>query len=62
LYKAELIHRPAPLEITCGVQLPPLDRVAWLIHHRLPESLGYIPPAEAAGNYYAQLSSQAVPT
>jgi len=46
LYKAELIHRRAPWKTN---------------HHRLLESIGYIPPAEAEANYYRQLAESAVP-
>jgi len=50
LYKAELIHRRAPLAT--------LEWVSWFNHHRLLEPIGYIPPAEAESSYYRQLTSQ----
>ncbi|WP_208279910.1 IS3 family transposase [Massilia oculi] len=61
LYKAELIHRRAPWKTREAVELATLEWVSWFNHHRLLEPLGYIPPAEAEANYYAQLSSQAIP-
>jgi putative transposase len=60
LYKAELIHRRAPWKTREAVELATLEWVAWFNHHRLLEPIGYIPPAEAEANYYAQLSSQAI--
>ena len=36
-----------------------LEWVAWFNDHRLLESIGYIPPAEAEANNYRQLASQA---
>lgn len=60
LYKAELIHRRAPWKTREAVELATLEWVSWFNHHRLPEPLGYIPPAEAEANYYKHLSSQAV--
>ena len=58
LYKAELIHRRAPLKTKESVELATLEWVAWFNHHRLLEPIGYIPPAEAEANYYRQLASQ----
>jgi len=59
LYKAELIHRRGPWKTRESVELATLEWVAWFNHHRLMESLGYIPPAEAEANYYRQLNRQA---
>ena len=59
LYKAELIHRRGPWKTSEAVELATLEWVSWFNHHRLMESLGYIPPAEAEANYYSQLASQA---
>ena len=56
LYKAELIHRRAPWKTKEAVELATLQWVAWFNNHRLLESIGYIPPAEAEANYYRQLS------
>ena len=55
LYKAELIHRRAPWKTREAVELATLQWVHWFNHHRLLESIGYIPPAEAEANYYRQL-------
>jgi putative transposase len=59
LYKAELIHRRAPWKTKEAVELATLEWVAWFNNHRLLESIGYIPPAEAEANYYRHLASQA---
>ena len=56
LYKAELIHRRGPWKTRESVELATLEWVAWFNHHRLLESIGYIPPAEAEANYYSQLT------
>ncbi|MBK9327287.1 MAG: IS3 family transposase [Hydrogenophilales bacterium] len=61
LYKAELIHRRAPWKTKESVELATLEWVAWFNHHRLLESIGYIPPAEAEANYYRQLANEAAP-
>ncbi|WP_228938034.1 IS3 family transposase [Paraburkholderia saeva] len=58
LYKAELIHRRT-WKTRESVELATLEWVAWFNHHRLMESLGYIPPAEAEANYYRQLETAA---
>ena len=59
LYKAELIHRKAPWKTRASVELATLEWVSWFNHHRLLESIGYIPPAEAEANYYQQLAEEA---
>ena len=59
LYKAELIHRRAPWKSREAVELATLHWVHWFNHHRLMESLGYIPPAEAEANFYRQSVDQA---
>jgi transposase InsO family protein len=58
LYKAELIHRRAPWRTREAVELATLNWVHWFNHHRLMESLGYIPPAEAEANFYSQSVDQ----
>ncbi len=55
LYKAELIHRRAPWKTKESLELATLQWVHWFNHQRLLEPIGYIPPAEAEANYYAQL-------
>jgi transposase InsO family protein len=60
LYKAELIHRRAPWRSREAVELATLEWVAWFNHHRLLESIGYIPPAEAEANYYRRLADNTV--
>ena len=61
LYKAELIHRRAPWKSREAVELATLEWVAWFNHHRLLESIGYVPPAEAEATYYRQRSASAIP-
>jgi putative transposase len=60
LYKAELIHRCAPWKTKAAVELATLEWVAWFNHHRLLESIGYIPPVEAEASYYQQLAQKAM--
>jgi transposase InsO family protein len=60
LYKAELIHRRAPWKSREAVELATLEWVAWFNNHRLLESIGYIPPAEAEANYYRRLADRTV--
>ena len=58
LYKTELIHKRAPWRTREAVELATLEWVAWFNHHRLLESIGYIPPAEAEANYYRKLAEK----
>ena len=60
LYKTELIHRRAPWKTKEAVELATLEWVSWFNHHRLLESLGYIPPAEAEENFHRQQERQTV--
>jgi transposase InsO family protein len=60
LYKAELIHRRAPWKSREAVELATLEWVAWFNSHRVLESIGYIPPAEAEANYYRRLAGNTV--
>ena len=59
LYKAELIHRRGPWKTREAVELATLEWVSWFNHHRLLESIGYIPPAEAEANYWRQQQEHA---
>jgi putative transposase len=54
LYKAEIIHRRGPWKTREAVELATLEWVSWFNHHRLLESIGYIPPAEAEADYWRQ--------
>jgi transposase InsO family protein len=56
LYKTELIHRRAPWKSREAVEMATLEWVTWFNQHRLLESIGYVPSAEAEANYYRQLS------
>jgi putative transposase len=56
LYKTELIHKRAPWKTREAVEMATLEWVSWFNNHRLLESIGYIPPAEAEVNYYRQLA------
>jgi putative transposase len=60
LYKAELIHRRGPWKTREAVELAALEWVTWFNHHRLLESIGYIPPAEAEANYCRAVREQAM--
>jgi putative transposase len=60
LYKTELVYKRAPWKTRESLELATLEWVTWFNHHRLLESIGYIPPAEAEANYYRQLSEQSV--
>jgi putative transposase len=57
LYKAEIIHRRGPWKTREALELATLEWVSWFNHHRLLESIGYIPPAEAEANYWRQQHS-----
>jgi putative transposase len=59
LFKAEIIHRRGPWKTREAVELATLEWVSWFNHHRLLESIGYIPPAEAEVNYWRQQRSTA---
>ena len=54
LYKAEVIHRRGPWKTREAVEMATLEWVSWFNNKRLLESIGYIPPAEAEANYWAQ--------
>ncbi len=58
LYKTELIHKRAPWKTRESVELATLEWVSWFNHHRLMESIGYIPPAEAEAKYYRELAEK----
>jgi putative transposase len=58
LYKAELIHRRSPWKTRQSVELATLKWVHWFNHHRLLESIGHIPPAEAKANYWRKCVEQ----
>jgi len=60
LYKAEVVHRRGPWKSVEAVELATLEWVSWFNHHRLLETIGYIPPAEAEANYYRSRNEQAV--
>jgi len=58
LYKTELIHKRAPWKSREAVELATLEWVSWFNHHRLLESIGYVPPAEYEANYYRRLAEE----
>lgn len=60
LYKTELIHKRAPWKTRESLELATLEWVHWFNHHRLLESIGYVPPAEAEAKYYRQLASKEI--
>jgi putative transposase len=53
-----LIHRRAPWKTKQSLELATVQWVACINHHRLLDSIGYIPAAEAEENYYRQLAFQ----
>jgi transposase InsO family protein len=59
LDKAALIDHQAPWKTRQAVELAKLHWVHSFNHHRLMESLGCIPPAEAEANLYRQSVHQA---
>ncbi len=60
LHKSELNHRRVPWKTKESLELATLEWVSWFNHHRLLESIGYIPPAEAEANNYRHLAAQVV--
>ncbi len=52
LYKAELIHQRAPWRTRETLVLATLEWVSWFNHHRLLETMDYIPTAEAEASCY----------
>jgi putative transposase len=54
LYKAEVIHRRSSWHTLGDVEWETLKWVDWFNNRRLLGPIGYIPPAEAEENYYAQ--------
>jgi hypothetical protein len=51
---------PQPWKNRESVELATLEWVAWFNNHRLLESSGYVPPAEAEANYYRRLTDNNV--
>ena len=60
LYKAEVIHRCGPWRSMEAVEFATLEWVDWFNNRRLPEPIGYVPPAEAEANYYAALDEMSL--
>ena len=58
LDKAELIHGRAPCKAKAALERATLECGSGFNHHRLPEPIGYVPPAEAEANHCGQLASQ----
>jgi putative transposase len=58
LYKAEVIHRRSSLKSVESVEMATLEWVASFNHQRQLEPIGYIPPAEAEANYYAEKAAK----
>ena len=60
LDKAELIHRRAPCKAKAkeALERATLEWGSGFNHHRLPEPIGYVPPAESEANHCGQLASQ----
>lgn len=60
LFKAEVIHRQGPWKSRPQIEFAVLKWVHWFNTKRLLEPIGYIPPAEAEANYYADLNRHAI--
>ena len=54
LYKTELIRRCGPWRNAEHVEFATLEWIDWFNHHRLLESIGYIPPSEFELMFYQQ--------
>jgi len=54
---AEVIWRQRSWPSASAVEMATLRWVDWFNNHRLFGPIGYIPPAEANGNYYAALEN-----
>lgn len=60
LFKAEVIHRRGPWRSFDALECAALEWVDWFNNHRLLETIGNIPPAEAEANFYAALEKSDV--
>ena len=60
LYKAEVIHRRGPWRNFEAVEFATLEWVDWFNNRRLLQPIGFIPPAEAEGRYFAMLNDTAM--
>jgi transposase InsO family protein len=60
LYKAEVIHRRGPWRSFEAVEFATLEWVDWFNNRRLPEPIGFIPPAEAEERDFAVLNDPAM--
>ncbi|EIZ80097.1 transposase [Novosphingobium sp. Rr 2-17] len=57
LYEAEVIWRQRSWPSASAVEMATLRWVDWYKNQRLFGPIGYIPPADAGGNYYADLET-----
>lgn len=60
LYKTEVIRRRGPWKSFDEVEYATLEWVAWFNTQRLPEPLGYVPPAEYEEPFYRAQTTPAV--
>ena len=60
LFKAKVIHRRGPWRSFEAVEYVTLEWVEWLNNRRLLEPTKNIPPAEAKGNFYPALETEAL--
>ncbi len=58
LFKTEVIRRQGPWRGLDDVEIATLQWVWWFNHHRLLESIGYIPPVEYEQAYYSRNENQ----
>jgi transposase InsO family protein len=61
LFKTEVIHRHGPWRGLDAVEYATLEWVTWFITQRLPELLGYLPPAEYEEQFRRTQTAHAVP-
>jgi putative transposase len=52
LYKAESVHRWARWKTKESLEIATLEWGPWFNHHRLLETIGCMPAAQAEDNYY----------
>ena len=60
LYKTEVIRQRGPWRGLEDVEFDTLEWVWWFNHHRLLESLGYVPPEEYEEAFYRGQETQSL--
>ena len=57
-FRAEVIRPRWPVKRFGTVEFATLEWVDWFNTRRLPEPIGYIPPAEAEATYYERIETR----